>query len=104
MDALRHDSARAPAEGGGGRISRLLLALAVLVGVGIATVQEHVRALRAGYRLQTLEHERESLREERRRLEIRAAKESRIDVLEERARKVALPIPGEIPPPEVVGG
>src|SRR5438309_1906838 len=61
----------------GGRLPRLLLALAVLVGAGIATVWEHVRTVRAGYRLNGLEVEREKLREERRRLEIKHADEAR---------------------------
>lgn len=88
----------------GHRLPRLLLALAVLVGAGIATVWHHVRVVRAGYRLNALEVERERLREERRRLEIKRAQESRLDVLEERARKLGIPIPGQLPPAEVVGG
>ncbi|HVY62358.1 MAG TPA: hypothetical protein VHF22_11930 [Planctomycetota bacterium] len=88
----------------GGRLPRLLLLLAVLVGAGIATVWEHVRAVRAGYRLNALEVEREKLREERRRLEIKRAEEARLDRLEDRARHLGIAIPGEVQTPEAVGG
>src|SRR4051794_40990169 len=98
------DSPRRAGPDRGHRLPRLLLTLALLVGAGIATVWHHVRVVRAGYRLNALEVERERLREERRRLEIKRAQESRLDVLEERARKLGIPIPGHLPPVEAVGG
>jgi hypothetical protein len=85
------------------RLPKLLIVLAVLVAVGISTVWEHLRAVRAGYRLAALEQQREKLREERRKLEVKRAKEERLDVLEERARKIGVPIPGEAPAPEAFG-
>jgi len=93
-----------PPEPGRGRLPRLLLFLAVLVSTGIGTVWEHVRAVRAGYRLHALETQRERLHEERRRLEIKKAHEERIDILEERARKLKIPSPMDLPPIEGVGG
>jgi cell division protein FtsL len=89
---------------GEGRLLRILLCLAVLVAIGISTVWEHVRAVRAGYKLHALEVQREKLREERRRLEIRRAREERLEVLEERARRLGMPIPGEALPLEAQGG
>jgi hypothetical protein len=80
---------------GDGRLSKLLLLFAVIVAAGISTVWEHVRAVRAGYRLHGLEIQREKLREEHRRLEVKLAREERLETLEGRARKLGLPIPGE---------
>ncbi len=100
MDSPDHD--RAPDRTG--RLPRLLLLFALLVGTGIATIWEHVRAMRAGYRLHALEVEREKLREERRRLEIRRVREERLEALEERARALGIEIPGQKPPAEAVGG
>ena len=83
--------------GDNARLSKLLLLFAMIVAVGIATVWQHVRAVRAGYRLHALEVQREKLREEHRRLEVKHAREARLETLEERARKLGLPIPGEMP-------
>jgi cell division protein FtsL len=93
-----------PPEPGRGRIPRLLLFLAVIVASGIGTVWEHVRAVRAGYRLHALEAQRERLTEERRRLEIKKAREERLDVLERRAKDLGIPNPALAPPVEGVGG
>jgi hypothetical protein len=75
-----------------------LLTLAVLVAIGLLAVQQQVRAVRAGYRLGALEHERAELRERRRRLEVQLLTESRLEALEERARTLGLEIPGEEDP------
>ena len=87
-----------------GRLPKLMLLLAMIVAMGIATVWEHVRATRAGYRLHALEIQREKLREEQRRLEIKRMREDRLEVLEERAKKLGIPMPGEAGVGEVAGG
>jgi len=78
-------------------LTHYLLALLVLCGLGIATVWQHTRAVRAGYRLGALERQREALREEERKLDLERARESRLDVLMERARRLDVRIPGEDP-------
>lgn len=78
-------------------MSKLLFLFAMIVAVGIGTVWQHVRAVRAGYRLHALEMQREKLREEHRRLEVKHAREERLETLEDRARKLGLPVPGEMP-------
>lgn len=88
----------------GGRLPKVALAMAALVAIGIATVWQHARAVRAGYRLHALEVERERLREERRRLEIRRAREERLDLLEERARKLDIEAPGRAGAPAAERG
>lgn len=79
------------------RITQYLIALAVLVAIGIATVWQHTRFVRAGYRLGALEREREELREQERKLELQRVRESRLEALEERARKLGLRLPSEDP-------
>ncbi len=85
------------------RLPKLLLILAAVVSIGVSTVWQHLRALRAGYRLAALEAARERLHAERRFLEVMRAREERLDRLEERARKIGVPIPGERSP-EADGG
>jgi len=87
-------TADAPPPDRGAGLPRLLLLLALLVATGIGTVWEHLRAVRAGYRLHALEVERERLREELRKLEVKRSQEERLDVLEERARRLGIEIPG----------
>ncbi|RME71015.1 MAG: hypothetical protein D6776_10860 [Planctomycetota bacterium] len=79
-----------------------LLFLVVLVAVGLLAVQQELRAVRAGYRLGALEHERAELRERRRRLEVQVLAESRLDVLEQRARRLGLEVPGQRDPARVL--
>ncbi len=73
------------------------LALVVLVAIAVATVLQHVRVVRAGYRIHALERDRERLVEQRRRLELRRAREARWEALVERARRLGISIPGEEP-------
>ncbi|GIW71103.1 MAG: hypothetical protein KatS3mg102_0645 [Planctomycetota bacterium] len=80
------------------RLGCYVLALLTLVVIALLSVQQQVRAVRAGYRLGTLEHERAELREQLRRLEVQVLQESRMEVLEERARRLGLEIPGREDP------
>ncbi len=80
------------------RITAYLLTLASFVAIGLLAVQQQVRAVRAGYRLGALEHERAELREQRRRLEVKRLAESRLDALENKARALGIEIPGENDP------
>jgi hypothetical protein len=77
------------------RLWQFVLALAVFVAISFAAVCEQVRIVRAGYRLQAIERDRERLVEQRRRLELRRAREARWDVLVERAQKLGIALPGE---------
>jgi hypothetical protein len=71
------------------------LALLVFIAVGVLAVVQHVRVVRAGYRLAALERDRDRLVEQRRRLELRRAREERYDVLAERARRLGIAVPDE---------
>jgi hypothetical protein len=79
------------------RIGLYVVALAALTSVGAVTVWQHMRAVRAGYRLGALEKERQALREQERKLELLRLEESALEALERRARELDLPIPGEDP-------
>jgi hypothetical protein len=77
------------------KVWQYVLALLVFIALALATVWQQVRLTRAGYRLHALEQDRERLVEQRRKLEVRRAREERVDVLVERARKLGLALPGE---------
>jgi len=78
-------------------VIRYLIALGLILALGLATVREQVRAMRAGYRIQELERRREQLVEMRRRLEVQRERESRPDLLVGRATKLGMPIPDARP-------
>ena len=77
------------------RLWQYALTLVAIVCVAIAAVWQQVRIVRAGYRLQALERDRDVLSEERRELELTREHEARWEALVERARKLHIPIPGE---------
>ena len=74
-------------------VLRYLIALGLVLLLGLATVREQVRAMRAGYRIQELERRKEQLVEMRRRLEVQKEREARPDLLVGRATKMGMPIP-----------
>lgn len=85
------------------KVWQYMVALAVVVGLAIATIWQHVRMVRAGYRLQALERDRDRLDEQRRKLELKLAAEERWDALVERARALGIAVPGEEPPLPAAG-
>lgn len=77
------------------KVWQYALALVVLVALAVATVWQQVRLVRSEYRLQALEVDRDRLTEQRRKLEVRRAREERVDLLVDRARRLGLRLPGE---------
>ncbi len=81
----------------GGRVAQYVFALLTLIGLSLTTVWHHTRAIRAGYRVSELEQEREGLRERARQLELDLMRAERVEELEERCRRLGLPLPGGDP-------
>jgi hypothetical protein len=77
------------------RLWQYALTLIAIVSVAISAIWQQVRIVRAGYRLQALERDRDVLSEERRELQLVREHEARWEALVERAKKLSLSIPGE---------
>lgn len=79
-----------------------LLIMACLSSAGLLVVQQQVRAVRAGYRLGQLEHQRLELVERCRQFETRLQAESRLEMLEERATQLGIALPWEREQTEII--